>query len=337
MNCKERVLQTVSHKETDIVPYSILFTPEAKSKMAAYYQNDLFENQIGNHFAYLDIRPPKIEIKPGYFSDEFGVVWNRTKDKEIGVVDQYLVDADNVDSFIFPDTKDPRRYERCENIIRNNKDKFIVAKFAHALFERAWMLYGMEELLSDMILNPQVVSRLFDRLTEYFLNLLNETARFDGIDCVHYGDDWGQQHGLLMGPKLWRSFIKPRMQEIYQRARSLGMIVYIHSCGDIHEIMPDLIEMGVDICDPFQPEAYDIYELKRQYGNDITYFGGISLQKTLPFGSVTDVAEETASKLKTLSKGGGYIAAPSHAITKDVPPENVNAMIKVLKNQHSHR
>lgn len=333
MNCKKCVIQAINHIETDIVPYNILFTPGEKEKMAAYYQDNDFEDYIGNHLAFFDIRPPKQEIRPGFYSDEFGIVWNRTKDRELGVVDEYLVSEDNVNTFAFPNTADLLRFKKTENLSVQDKDKFVVAKYAHGLFERAWMLYGMENLMSDMILNPLIVTRLLDRITEYFLDLLDYITPEDGIDCVHYGDDWGQQHGLIMGPRLWRSLIKPRMKEIYQKAKSKGKYVYIHTCGDIQEIIPDLIEIGVDIYDPFQPEVFDIYELKQQYGKYITFFGGISLQHTLPFGTVEEVAAETIYKTRVLSVGGGYITAPSHAITKDVPAENVDAMLKVLMNQ----
>ncbi len=335
MNCKERVIAAIQHQETDFTPYSILFTPEEKEKMAEYYADPDFEEKIGNHFAYMDIRPPKEEVRPGYTKDDFGVVFNRTQDKSIGVVEEYPVNAENVDAFPFPDPKDPRRYSNCKKVLETCSDKFIVAKYSHCLFERGWILYGMEELMSDMILNPQAVNRLFDRITEYFLDLLDCIAPYEGVDCVHYGDDWGQQKGLIMGPRLWRTFIKPRMKEIYQKAKAMGKYVYIHTCGDIHEILPDMIEIGVDIYDPFQPEVFDIYELKKEYGKDITFLGGISLQHTLPFGTTAEVTAETAHKARVLSAGGGYIAAPSHAITKDVPAENVDAMLKVLKNQKS--
>jgi uroporphyrinogen decarboxylase len=333
MNCKERVIHAIRHQQTECVPYHVQFTPDERAKMAAYYGSEAFEDSIGNHLAFIDFRPPKRQVKPGYYMDEFGVVWNRTKDPELGVVDEYLVSAANVDTFVLPDPKEMARHGDAEARLKRYKDRFTVAKFAHGLFERAWMLYGMEDLMTDMILNPGTASRLMDRITEYFLELLDCIAPIEGIDCVHYGDDWGQQRGLIMGPKLWRSFIKPRMKEIYQKAKGMGKYVYIHTCGDIQEIIPDLIEIGVDVYDPFQPEAFDIYALKRQYGADITFFGGLSLQNTLPFGTAREVAEETAHKAKTLSAGGGYICAPSHAVTRDVPAENVDAMLGVLMNQ----
>ncbi len=334
MNCKERVIRTITHQKSACVPYHVQFTPDEREKMAVYYGDESFEDRIGNHLAYIDFRPPKRQMKPDYFMDEFGVVWNRTMDRELGVVDEYLVSADNVGTFAFPDAKALVRYGNAETLLERYRDRFTIAKFAHGLFERAWMLYGMEDLMSDMILKPNTVGRLLDRITEYFLDLLDGIAPYDGIDCVHYGDDWGQQHGLIMGPKLWRTYIKPRMKEIYRKAKGMGKYVYIHTCGDIQEILPDLIEIGVDIYDPFQPEVFDIYELKREYGKDITFFGGLSLQKTLPFGTVHDVMEETAYKARVLSKDGGYIVAPSHAVTRDVPAENVDAMLKVLMNQH---
>jgi len=333
VNAKERVVRAVRHQETGCAPYHVQFVPDERDKMARFFGDPAFEERIGNHLSYFDFRPPKREVRPGYFQDEFGVVWNRTRDRELGVVDQYLVDAGNVDSFPFPDPADPARYLDLQARVDRDADRYVVAKYAHGLFERAWMLYGMEDLMSDMILDPRPVSRLFDRLTEYFLDLQDRIAPYDGIDCVHYGDDWGQQHGLIMGPVLWRSFLKPRLKEIFDKAKKMGKTVYIHTCGDIQEILPDLIEIGVDIYDPFQPEVFDIYALKREYGKDLTFFGGISLQRTLPFGTPQEVAEETAYKARILSAGGGYVAAPSHAVTRDVPAENVEAMLAVLRKQ----
>jgi uroporphyrinogen decarboxylase len=136
-----------------------------------------------------------------------------------------------------------------------------------------------------------------------------------------------------MGPALWREYIKPRISRLYALVKSRGKKVFIHSCGKVEEIFPDLIECGVDVFNPFQPEVMDVEEIKRRYGARITFFGGISTQKTLPFATAAQVKEEVARLIERVGKGGGYIAAPAHDIPKDARPENIAAMLEVLAGQ----
>ncbi len=131
INCKERVIRAIRHRDTGTTPYNVLFTHEEWEKMAAYYGDGAFADRIGNHVAYLDIRPPKERLKPGSFRDEFGVVWDRTRGEDIGMVAEYLVSADNVGTFAFPDPADPVRYENIDKQTLKYRDRFIVAKYAH--------------------------------------------------------------------------------------------------------------------------------------------------------------------------------------------------------------
>ena len=156
---------------------------------------------------------------------------------------------------------------------------------------------------------------------------------FDGF---YFGDDWGQQSGLIMGPNYWRRFIKPRMKRLYEKAKAKGLFIVQHSCGDIHELFPDLIGIGLDCYQTFQPEIYDIETIKREYGRDLAFWGGISTQRLLPFASPEKIRTETARIMRIMGKDGGYIAAPTHAVPGDVPAEHIEAMFDVFLHQEKY-
>jgi uroporphyrinogen decarboxylase len=201
-----------------------------------------------------------------------------------------------------------------------------------SLFERAWALRSMPELLMDFILNPDFVDELLKRITDYNLAVIDIVAEYP-IDCIFFGDDWGQQSGLIMGPEHWRRFIKPHIQRMYSYVASKGMLVAQHSCGDIHELFDDLVEAGLAIYNTFQPEVYDVEYMKRRYGSSVTFYGGISTQRLLPFASPDEVKREMRRLMLIIGKGGGYIVAPTHSIPDDVSTENILAFLDVVRNQ----
>jgi uroporphyrinogen decarboxylase len=190
----------------------------------------------------------------------------------------------------------------------------------------------MDRLLMDMVENPEFVDSLFEAITNYNLAQLDLSLAHD-IDGVWFGDDWGSQNGLIMGPALWRRYIKPCLARMYGKVKRAGKYVAIHSCGDVRAILPDLVELGCDIFNPFQPETLDLSETKDVYHGKLAFWGGLSVQTLLPHGTPEEVRVTTRALLDTLGKGGGYIAAPSHAVPPDVPAENIDAMIEVLRSQ----
>ena len=135
-----------------------------------------------------------------------------------------------------------------------------------------------------------------------------------------------------MSPACWQEMIAPGEKREYDLIHEAGVDVWVHSCGNIQRILPDLTEMGVDALNPVQPECMDIYKLKEMYGDKITFWGGISTQQTLPYGTPEDVAAETRKVTDALSKDGGYIIAPSQEIQSDVPFENLCALINTARS-----
>jgi uroporphyrinogen decarboxylase len=156
------------------------------------------------------------------------------------------------------------------------------------------------------------------------------------IDAVYFGDDWGQQHGLQVGPAHWREFVYPQLKRMYGKVRDAGKYVFIHSCGDVDELFDDLVGIGLNCFNPFQPEVMDVYELLPRYRDRLTFHGGLSTQQTLPYGTQDDVRAETR-RLLELGREGGYILSPAHAVEGDVPLENMLAFIDEVQAQPEWR
>lgn len=331
MTEKERIYKTLGHQDTDLVPWHISFTIPAYKKMASYFEDRDFGERIGNHLAIIEPETEWREVKPDLWQDEFGVTWDKRMDKDIGNPIPVLENP-TLKGYRFPDPYKKGRFGRYLECIDKNKNLFILSDLGFSLFERAWTLRGMENLLTDMVFHPEFVDDLLDHIVEYNLGIIKQALRFD-IDGCRFGDDWGQQNGLIMGPKFWRQFIKPRIDGMYAAVHKAAKIVMIHSCGDVEEIFPDLIEVGVDIFNPFQPEVMDIFKMKESYGDRITFYGGVSIQKTLPYGTPKQVRKEIKTLLEKIGRKGGYILSPSHDTPGDVPVENILALMEVVQGQ----
>ncbi len=337
MTNRERVLATLQHRQPDRIPCSIGFTKDAHARMAAFYGDPKFQEKIPNCFSDLHLDTGAIwrEVRPNIWADEFGVEWNRTVDHDIGVVCNTVITEDNIETAPLPPAApDPALIERIRRLCDNKlaEDRFVGSGFGFSLFERAWTLAGMETILMWMAAEPEKLHRLLDRILELNLARIDAVCALD-IDSVYFGDDWGQQNGLIMGPHAWREFFKPRLREMYGLVKRRGKFLKIHSCGCVQEIFPDLIEMGLDVFNPFQPEVMDPFEMKRKFGDRLCFHGGISTQRLLPYGTPDQVRTEVRRLLDEVGRNGGYFAAPAHAIPGDAKPENIHAMLEVLKNQ----
>jgi uroporphyrinogen decarboxylase len=334
MTRRERVIAAIEHRQPDIVPYTIGLTRQAYDRLIGYVGDQGYVDRIGSHITGAGYGW-QVEDPPGsgYWRDHFGVVWNKNgADKDIGVVDSYLIREPDLGLYTFPEVDLAAIRNKCEALLSNAGDAFTVFEIGFSTFERAWTLRGMENLLVDMLSEPRFVHALLDRICEFNLTVMDEALKYP-IDGFMFGDDWGQQHGTIMGAPHWREFLKPRMKRVYERAKSAGKSVAQRSCGDIHELMPDLIEIGLDVYQTFQPEIYDVKAVKREFGRDLTFWGGISTQRVLPWVTPDEVKRVAREMMATVGEGGGYIAAPTHSIPGDVPPENIVALVEAFQSQ----
>ena len=331
MTRRERVLASLRHESTDKLPYQLDLTEEVHARLAEYFGDDGFFEKTGSHLA-IEHNESFTTMPNGRFKDMYGVTWNRQQEGDFGVVEHYLLTDAEFGDYVFPKPDEKLIREKCERLVRDKNELFTLYAIGFSLFERAWTLRSMPELLMDFVVNPDFAHELLDRIVEYNLAVMDIAFEYD-IDAIFFGDDWGQQKGLIMGAPFWREFIKPRLRTMYSKAKDRGMYVCQHSCGDISAIFPDLIELGLDIYNTFQPEIYDVEAAKKQCGDKLTFYGGISTQRLLPYAGPDEVKSTMKKLMGILGADGGYIVAPTHAMPNDIPTENILAFLDVVQNQ----
>ena len=331
---KERVKSAISHIQTDVIPYNIELTSTLGADLCNYLEiskNELWE-WLGNHIEKVGYNRGR-NLANDIYEDEYGVKWDRSGlDKDIGIIKEYVLKEPELTGFQIPKPDLINVKTSTLNLINNDHDSFKLGKIGTALFERAWSLRGFENFLMDLMIEEDFVNDIFKQITDFNLQIIDEAVKYD-IDGFYFGDDYGQQNGLLMSPTTWRSLIKPYLAIMFERVKKSGKIVVLHSCGNISEIMGDLIDIGLDVYQTFQPELYDLEQVKKQYGSHLTFWGGISTQQSLPFVKPSELKEIVNNTIKIMGKNGGYIAAPTHQVPADVPLENIIALADILKNQ----
>jgi uroporphyrinogen decarboxylase len=332
MTKREIVRCVLQGNRPPYVPWSFKFTVEAVDKLRAHYGTDDVGDTVGNHLLGLGNDYGFFEdIGDDRFRDVFGVVWVRGVARDIGMVTGCVLPEPTLGRYSFPNPLDARFFEDIPSKLDRYGDRFRVYQIGFSLFERAWTLRGMENLLLDFYENPGFVHELLEAIGDYNVAQVREAVRYD-VDAVYFGDDWGQQHGLIMGPDKWREFILPVLRRMYSAVREAGKYVFIHSCGDVDELFEELVGIGLNCFNPFQPEVMDVYSLLPSYRGRLAFHGGLSTQQTLPYGTPADVRAETR-RLLELGSDGGFILAPAHSVEGDVPLENMLAFIEEANAQ----
>jgi uroporphyrinogen decarboxylase len=247
-------------------------------------------------------------------------------------------DPKEIDDYPFPDVMADYRHCHLEAQVSDWQRKgYAVAGFLQeTIFELAWGLRGFENIFLDFIENPEFIEKLLDKITELRCQMAARYAEA-GVDIIRLGDDLGTQRALLMSPELWRSWLKPRLAAVIRSARQIKPDIHIfyHTDGYVEPLIEELIEIGIDILNPVQPECMDPLMIKEKYGDRMSFWGTIGTQTTMPFGTPEEVKRIVQERIATVGKGGGLVLGPTHALQPDVPWENIVTLFETIKNWRS--
>ena len=206
------------------------------------------------------------------------------------------------------------------------------------IWETAWYIRGMENLMVDMSCEPEIAAWIFDKVTEQSIIRAKSYANA-GVDIIYLGDDIGMQNGPMMSTTMYQTWIKPRLKKVVDAIREINpeIIVFYHSCGTVTEFIPDLIDCGIDVLNPIQSECMDFQDIYNQYGGKISFHGTIGTQTTMPFGTPKEVKQQVWKNLDIAKKHGGLFVAPTHLLEPEVPWENIVAYVEACREYEVNR
>lgn len=317
----------------DRLPVQTNYTGRMGGKLAAHFGCGLAElpNLLNNHLLRIDLAYEQRLSPDGRISyDWWGGGWG-TETEGYWHAFAPLAREMDLGRFPWPDPHAPGLLHNAQQAIAADAGQhFVLPNFGFALFERAWSLRGFDQLLMDLVDEPVWVEDLLDRITEIQVTLARRFLKL-GVDGGYFGDDYGAQRGLLFSPKLWRQMIKPRLSRMFAVFREANLPVILHSDGDIWPILGDLVDIGLTCLNPVQPEVLEHTRLRREFGQHLSFYGGISTQDVLPNGTPADVRAATLACVRDLaSTDTGLILGPSHRLQSDIPAANIAAMLEAF-------
>lgn len=336
MNSKERILTTINHEEPDKVPIDSWMAPEVAEviikglnldiesdpfAMAKALGNDLLYLALGFCDGFSSIFKEERKIGDKLYQDPFGIKW-RKKSQEFGSYCEFaehpLADMKNYDNYKLPDPFKVHKneFEMYKKLIKEDGEEYaILGGVACTMFEGSWYLRGLENFLTDLYLNKDFAIELLDKTMDYSLRISKKLVEM-GVDIIWWGDDIGGERGPYINPKLYRELIKPRHAYMVQEVKKINKDIKIafHTDGDIGWALDDLVEIGIDILNPLQPDVNNVEEIKKKYGKKLTFWGNIDTRNIMSRGTFSDVAEEVRKVIATLSPGGGHILCSNHTI-----------------------
>lgn len=361
MRHRDRVLAALDHEVPDRCPMQISFTPEFAARLrselgwtpktghdphghgsaielARALDEDLLLSPVGWVNSHYEEEP--CGHGRSCYTDDWGVRWQdieyRTRfgtGSYTEMISHPLAEESAIENYLAPDPNRSELYEDARVLIRDYKEEYwIVGMTVCTIFETACALRGYEQLLMDLVRRPGLAETILDIPLHYHLAAAQKLVEL-GVDMIWAGDDVGTQNRMLMSPTTWRRFLKPRLAAFIAslKGSNAQLRIAYHTDGCVYPIIPDLVEIGVDVLNPIQPQSMDPDRLKKEYGRKLSFWGTIDIQHTLPYGTPDDVRAEVIARLRTVGRNGGLILGPTHNVQLDTPMENFWALVRTVR------
>ena len=346
MTPKERVIAQIEHKETDFIPYNLNFEEDTDKtlieqgtlkRVNSYYGNNSWRARLNNHIVWIPTANSGVDYDSAktIFTDMYGTQWR--VDKRPMHIEKPALEKPSLAGYRFPDLDAffvEGWYKRALELIDEKRDHFLITSLGFGLFEQSWNMRGFENAFVDTVAHPNFYQELIERIFEQQMAILEKVLTLP-LDGFLFSDDYGGQDGIMIGAERWRKYFKPYIAKMYAKTHQAGKYTLNHMCGSEAEILPDLIDIGLDTYESVQPEAKNNspYRLKKLYGKDITFWGGLGSQSTIPFGSPSEIKSEVRKLCKEIGKGGGYILECAKPIQPETPIKNVVAVIEAFAEE----
>lgn len=340
MTSKERVHAALHRQPVDRVPIFMWFHPETTARLSRLLEippafvaeamgNDVRQTWVNNNYAMEGIVH---EREGDGHIDFWGIEW-----KKVGAFNQIMrfplvhASREQILAYTFPTGTQDELLQQMKPLLKDTDRWFIGCDVSPCVFEMYFRLRGMDTALTDMATDAELAIEMFKRCADFSVDLAAEACRRFPLDWLWAGDDVAGQESLMMSPDMWREQIKPQLQRVFDVGKAADLWVAYHCCGALRPIIPDLVEMGLDVLNPVQSncEGMDPFELKKEFGNHLAFMGGVDTVDLLPRGSVTEVESATRRLIEGMSEGGGgYILAASHTVPPETPDENILALYR---------
>ncbi len=347
MTNRENYLSIARRTGYDYMPVKFPMCPDLQARFDAWLRENELEIPYGEGYVnslpmtraadetFLENYYKNKVFKPGTTIDAWGVAHEPGSRAAFHMTYMHnpMEDFDSVEqieAYPFPVVKEEGLAAQCEKVkaIRAS-DKAVIGNLHCSIWEQAWYLRGMENLMCDMLSEDPMAEVLLDKVTDIAVRNMEILAKA-GVDGVYFGDDIGMQHTIMMSESLYGQWLKPRLKRLIDAARAIkpDILIFYHSCGHVTELIPQLIEAGIDVLNPVQPEAMDFREIHDKFGDVLSFQGTIGTQSTMPFGTPEEVRRKVFESLDIAGAHGGLYVCPTHLLEPDVPVENVVAYIK---------
>lgn len=343
MTSCERVLAAARRQTPDRVPRDIPLEKFMLNLMKEHCGTQDLLTTLRADIAAMNPNPTRFHQDYSSYFSRAGVTWDEWGRGRIwDQNDQYaeylypLEHATTIDEFVnypWPDLDAEYRYSNIADQIASlhHQGYAVACNLTETIFEIAWQLRGMTQLFEDIHQNDEKAEYLLNKITTYREVSAKAFAKA-GVDIIFLGDDVAMQTGLMISPKMYRQWFKPYHTRVILAAKQANpdVLIQYHSDGMINKLVPDLLEAGIDILNPVQPECVDHVWIKHTYGDRLAFCGGIGVQSVLPFGSPEEVREHVREVIHNLGGNGGLIIAPSHVIERDVSIKNIETMLAAI-------